>query len=71
MEYSIDRIEEGVAVCESARGEVLHVRAETLPGDAREGSMVSFMNGAWTVLHAQTETVRHELFLMQESLFDE
>ena len=69
--YAVDRIEEGVAVCESGDGEVLHVRVRTLPDGVREGSLLSFANGQWTLLEAETAEVRHELFMMQESLFDE
>ena len=69
--YALDRIEEGIAVCESEKGEMLHVRAGTLPDGVREGSLLSFADGQWTLLEEETAQVRHELFLLQESLFDE
>ena len=69
--YSIDRIEEGIAVCESAEGETVRVRAETLPDGAKEGSLVSFSDGQWTLLEDETAKARHEMFLLSESLFDE
>lgn len=71
MQYAIDRIEEGVAVCERADGSALHVRAAALPEGAGEGSILSFEDGQWTLLQDETDAVRHELFLLQESLFDE
>lgn len=69
--YSIDRITEGIAVCESEDGEALHVRADTLPDGVCEGSLLSFSDGQWTLLEDETARVRHELFALQESLFDE
>ena len=69
--YSIDRIEEGIAVCSSEQGETLRVRAETLPDGVCEGSLLSFSDGQWTLLAAETAHARHEMFLLQESLFDE
>ena len=68
--FSLDRIEEGIAVCESEDGEVLHVRAQSLPTGVREGSLLSFSDGQWTLLEAQTDRVRQKLFQLQESLFD-
>ena len=69
--YALDRIEEGIAVCESEAGETLHVRVGMLPDGVREGSLLSFADGQWTLLEAETAQVRHELFMLQESLFDE
>ena len=70
-QYSVDRIEEGIAVCESAEGETLHVRQTTLPDGVREGSLLTFADGQWTLCEEETARARHELFLLQESLFDE
>ena len=65
MQYTIDRIEEGLAVCEGADGSSLHVRAAALPEGAREGSILSFADGQWMLLQEETDRVREELFLLQ------
>lgn len=71
MRYAVDRIEEGVAVCEREDGASVHVLASRLPAGTREGSLLSFADGTWTLLEEETDRVRHELFSLQESLFDE
>ena len=69
--FSIDRIEEDVAVLIAQDGAVYPVRAASLPAEAREGDVVSLQSGRWTVLREETEKRRQELFDLQESLFDE
>ncbi len=69
--YSIDRIEEGIAVCEGADGSSLRVRLAQLPDGAREGSVLSLQDGQWTLLQDETDAAREELFLFAESLFEE
>ena len=71
MQYTIDRIEEGIAVCERSDGMRLHVLFSALPDGTREGSILTFDNGHWTLLADETARVRQELFDLQESLFDE
>ena len=69
--FSLDRIEEGLAVLIAPDGSVFHVLARFLPPDARDGDLLALQNGTWTILRAQTDALRDELFALQESLFDE
>ena len=65
--YALDRIEEDIAVCESEAGETLHVRACRLPDGVREGSLLSFADGQWTLLEEETAQMRHELLADHQS----
>ena len=69
--FSIDRIDEGLAVLIAEDGGRFRVLARCLPSDAREGDLVALLCGKWTILHEETERMRQALFELQESLFDE
>ena len=69
--YSLDRIEDIVAVLIAQDGCRYSVLSQKLPPDVREGDVLALRSGVWTILHAETERLRAELFELQESLFDE
>jgi len=69
MQYIIDRIEGGIAVCERADGGFEDIPLDQLPGGAREGSVLVLRDGAWALdLKAEQER-RKQLFEKQEGLF--
>jgi len=69
MQYIIDRIEGGLAVCEREDGGFEDVPVRLLPKGAREGSVLAFQDGAWALdLRAEQER-RERLFGKQEGLF--
>ena len=68
---AVDRIEEGIAVCERTGGSHVHILASFLPSDAREGCRIRFADGRWQTMTEETEKLRAALFALQESLFDE
>ncbi len=69
--FSIDRFENDLAVLIADDGGCFCILRHKLPSDACEGDLVALRAGAWIALREQTETLRTELFLQQESLFDE
>ena len=69
--FSLDRIEEDVAVLIAQDGGCFPVLACKLPTDACEGDLVALRSGQWTILREETDKLREELFDLQESLFDE
>ena len=69
--FSIDRFEGALAVLVPDGGMPVHVLAERLPPDAREGDRVSLVDRRWTIQRAETDGLRAELFELQECLFDE
>ena len=46
MKYSIDRIEENIAVCEGDDGSVLKLKLDELPKGTREGDIIEKLNFA-------------------------
>ncbi len=68
--FSLDRIEETLAVLIDRDGGVFHVLAHMLPPDAREGDLLELQGGRWTVLTQETQRRRDANFDLQESLFD-
>ncbi len=69
--FSIDRIEEDIAVLAARDGRIFSVLARFLPPHAREGDLIALQGGKWAVLCNETEKTRKALFDMQENLFDE
>ena len=70
MQWIIDRVENGIAVCEREDGGFDNIPLRELPKGAREGSvLVKDRVGAWA-LDLKTERERRaRLFEMQEGLF--
>ena len=61
MERAIlDRIEEGMAVCEGEDGSFFSLPAEKLPEHAREGDCLILRDGAWEVEREATARRREE-----------
>lgn len=69
--YSIDRIEDGTAVCESMDGIHIYISADDLPEGAKEGSVIVRDEDGIRLLPEETEKVREELFDLAESLFSD
>ena len=69
MQYIIDRIEEGLAVCEREDGSLEDIPLEELPEGAREGSVLVLQNGAWALELQAEEERRARIFAKQEGLF--
>jgi len=69
MRYIIDRIEEGLAVCEHGDGSFAHIPVEALPEGAREGSVLVFAEGIWALDLRTEQERRKRLFAKQEGLF--
>ncbi|MCL1951869.1 MAG: DUF3006 domain-containing protein [Oscillospiraceae bacterium] len=69
MQYIIDRIEGGLAVCEREDSALENIPLCQLPEGVREGSVLVLRDGAW-VLDLQAEQERRaRLFERQEGLF--
>ncbi|MCL2107574.1 MAG: DUF3006 domain-containing protein [Oscillospiraceae bacterium] len=69
MQYSIDRFEEGFAVCEREDGRFCQIAKTDLPPCAREGSILTYADGVWALdLQAERQR-RNMLFEWQDDLF--
>ena len=72
MYFSIDIIEETVALCVDDNGETCAVPLDMIDGDIAEGSMLLIgENERYYVDEAETEKRRESNFALAESLFDE
>lgn len=55
IEYTIDRIEENIAVCENRQtNEMINIKVEELPKEVREGSILTYKDGKF-ILNAEKE----------------
>lgn len=69
MKYTIDRIEEGIAVCEDDTGNHVNIQLTLLPEDVREGDIISAGDNGFTVCREETEERRKALAEKQKSIF--
>ena len=69
MRLIIDRFEDGFAVCE--REDLSHVSVEAglLPDGAKEGSVIDFSDGVYTIDEAETLKRRREMSKKLRRLF--
>lgn len=68
--YSVDRIENDIAVSEDENGNIVNIRLSELPSDVKEGDILSFNGEKYAVLYDETEQRRKALLNLQKSLFD-
>lgn len=72
MFYSIDRLEEEVAVCIGDDEEILLLSADQIIGSYCEGSIIRENEDGYFVVDEEEELKRRsENFTLAESLFDE
>lgn len=71
MIYSIDRIEEGIAVCFDQQGEEKRFPVVELYDDAKEGDCFEWDGVTATVLTKLTDDIREKNFLLLDALFGE
>lgn len=69
LKYSVDRIEEGFAVCEDENGKTVNIEKEKLPENVKEGDLISIDNGEAVILTEETEERRKKLAEKRRALF--
>lgn len=69
MKYSVDRIEEGIAVCEDENGGRMTVKVEELPFDVKEGDIISEQDGVLELLPDETQEKKKRMASLQRSIF--
>lgn len=70
--FVIDRIENGVAVCENNERQRIEINVKDLPENAKEGSVIAILDNGETVLDiAETESRRKRLLEKQRRVFGE
>lgn len=68
MNYSVDRIECGVAVCEDDDLNIVNISLSLLPKGVKEGSVLKCVNGKY-VLNKQEENIRRQRILSLQNEF--
>ncbi len=69
LKYSVDRIEEGIAVCEDENGEILKVKLEELPSEVREGDVILKDGTGFVLMSDETEERKKRMASLQKSIF--
>ncbi|MDO4381085.1 MAG: DUF3006 domain-containing protein [Clostridia bacterium] len=72
MEYlSVDRISQGIAVCEKEDMSLVEIPLNSLPNDVKEGSVLSFENGVYKIDKTEEEQRKKRIMMLQNLLFED
>ena len=71
MKLIIDRIEDGIAVCETEDGGRVEIASELLPEGACDGDVIEEINGIYCVLPDETDARRHKIREILKGLMKE
>ena len=69
MKYSIDRIEENIAVCEDDDGNVLKLSVDELPQEIREGDIMEKTESGFVIDADETKARRKKIAELQRNIF--
>ena len=70
MKYSVERIEENVALCEDDLGKTVKLRLDELPENIREGEIIVRTENGYTIDSDETSARRKKMAEMQKKLFN-
>ena len=70
MKYSVERIEEKVALCEDNLGKTVKLRLDELPENIREGDIIVRTENGYTIDSDETSVRRKKMAEMQKKLFN-
>ena len=70
MKYSVERIEENVALCEDDLGKTVKLRLDELPENIREGDIIVRSENGYTIDSDETSVRRKKMAEMQKKLFN-
>ncbi len=70
MKYTVDRIEEGVAVLENELSEHINIPLSELPAGIRDGSVIVYNNDHYELDLSSEEKRRAEMFAKQQRLLN-
>lgn len=69
MKYSIDRIEENIALCEDDDGNVLKLSVDELPQEIREGDIIEKTENGFVIDADETQLRRKKMAELQRNIF--
>jgi len=70
MKYSVERIEENIALCEDDLGKTVKLRLDELPENIREGEIIVRTENGYTIDSDETSARRKKMAEMQKKLFN-
>ena len=70
MKYSVERIEENVALCEDDLSKTVKLRLDELPENIREGDIIVRTENGYTIDSDETSVRRKKMAEMQKKLFN-
>ena len=70
MKYSVERIEENVALCEDDLGKTVKLKLDELPENIREGDIIVRTENSYTIDSDETSVRRKKMAEMQKKLFN-
>lgn len=70
MKYSVERIEENIALCEDDLGKTVKLRLDELPENIREGEIIVRTENGYTIDSDETSARRKKMAEMQKRLFN-
>ena len=70
MKYSVERIEENVALCEDDISKTVKLRLDELPENIREGDIIVRTENGYTIDSDETSVRRKKMAEMQKKLFN-
>lgn len=70
MKYIVDRLEEGLAICETELRKRISISAELLPDGLREGDVLNEENGLFSIDRQETAQRRMDLKKKLTDLFE-
>lgn len=70
MKYIIDRLEEGIAVCENELKKMISIPKEHLPHDIKEGDLLSEDDGTFSIDKEATDKRRSQMRKKLMDLFE-
>ena len=69
MKYSVERIEENIALCEDDLGKTVKLRLDELPENIREGEIIVRTENGYTIDSDETSARRKKMAEMQRNIF--
>lgn len=69
MTYTIDRIEECLAVCENSEGNTVNIPLSDLPDNVREGDILRKTDDGFEICADETAERRKKMAKLQSSIF--
>lgn len=69
MKYSIDRIEEKIAICEDDNGNILKLTLDELPQNIHEGDIIERTENGFVIDAGETQISRKKMAELQRNIF--